>query len=160
MSRTASSRTAKPSRTVAASLESWYMPAISCDWRVSNDGLARFASTRLGTCTAPRNVSGNWSVKAMASRAPSTCASRFMNPDWKSRVPVSDWPSSMLSWVSKWLRDVSSVPANGTKASCLRSNSGSMVSASAGFKPHSALSTSAASAALPGRAMAMFGRCS
>ena len=66
----------------------------------------------------------------------------------------------MLSWVSKWLREVSSVPANGTNASWRRSNSGSMVSTSAGLRPHSAFNGIAASAALPGRAIAMFGRCS
>jgi hypothetical protein len=36
----------------------------------------------------------------------------------------SGWPSSMLSCVSKWLRDRSSVPANGTKATCPAVNSG------------------------------------
>jgi hypothetical protein len=37
----------------------------------------------------------------------------------KSREPPADWPSSIVSWVSKWLRVRSSeVPAKGTKATC------------------------------------------
>jgi hypothetical protein len=67
----------------------------------------------------------------------------------------------MLSWVSKWLRERSSVPANGTKASWRRSNSGPSVSLTAGA---SAQLSSSASAPVPapvtGRGIAMVGRAS
>ena len=92
--------------------------------------------------------------------APSTPASRFMKPDWKLREPCRAWPSSIESCVSKWLREVSSVPAKGTNAACFFSNSGSTLSRRAGLRAQSASSGSAASAAVPGLATAMFGRCS
>ena len=49
----------------------------------------------------------------------SAAARRFRKPERKSPFlsRAAPWPSSMRFWVSKWLRLVSSVPANGTKAS-------------------------------------------
>ena len=83
-----------------------------------------------------------------------------MKPDWKSRRPCSAWPSSIESCVSKWLREVSSVPVKGMKAASFFSKSGRTESRRAGFRPQSVSSGKAASAAEPGRATAMFGRCS
>ena len=65
----------------------------------------------------------------------------------------------MVSWVSKWLRLMSSVPANGTKAHWPLLHSGRMVSASAGCRPQSAVSGRAAlGLAASGRAIARVGR--
>ena len=71
------------------------------------------------------------------------------------------WPSSMLSWVSKWLRDRSSVPANGTNATWRCRYIAPMVSRSAGASAQLPSSASAPLAsATSGLAMAMVGRAS
>ena len=65
----------------------------------------------------------------------------------------------MLSWVSKWLRDRSSVPANGMKAACRCWYRAPMVSRTAGASAQSAFNASApVLEAESGRAIAMFGR--
>jgi len=93
-----------------------------------------------------------------AARPPSTPASRAMKP--LDDVCLSeDRPRSMLSCVSKWLRDKSSLPANGTNASCFCAHSGASVGRNAGASAQFGVSASAPSAA-PGCGLAieMFGR--
>ena len=46
-----------------------------------------------------------------------------MKPDSIAARAPSGWPSSIVSWVSKWLRERSSLPANGTNAASPRSHS-------------------------------------
>ena len=67
----------------------------------------------------------------------------------------------MLSWVSKWLRDRSSVPANGMNATWRCRYIAPIVSRTAGASAQSASNASApVLEAASGRAMAMFGRAS
>ena len=115
-SRITSSRTVKPSLTWVANGVPPYIAAMILLCRSSTLGLPTERSAMLGTCTSPCMAMGNWSVSAIGAALPSTPARRFMKPERKLRVPVSGWPSSMLSWVSKWLRVRSSVPAKGRKA--------------------------------------------
>ncbi len=75
-----------------------------------------------------------------------------MNPEPNEDAPRGA-ASSIASCVSKWLRDKSSIPANGTKAACRASYSGWTLSRSAGCRPQSASRGSRAS-----RGTAMLGR--
>ena len=78
----------------------------------------RAAGRCFGTCRHPLKASGRVSVKAIGA-APSR-SSVLGKPRRESRSEIArtarGCPSSMLSWVSKWLRDRSSVPANGMNA--------------------------------------------
>src|SRR6185312_12770515 len=102
-----------------------YMPLRIADCRALNWALGSAFSEMLGmSLPAPWKLSGRFLVKAIAG-TPASCADRrARKPERKLARFAVDSPDSMLFCVSKWLRDRSSVPANGTKAICFFCHSG------------------------------------
>jgi len=114
---------------------------------------------------------GSPSVNDTGAAAPSSAAAnRLRNPDPNECAvagvdpgAATGIPASTLSWVSKWLRVRSSVPANGMNASWPFCQSGSIESFSAGWRPQAGgAPESSASAdsglAASGRGIAIVGR--
>ncbi len=81
MSRSTSSRTAKPWFTAPESSVPWYIAPMMWLWRASTAGRFTLRSTVFATCTSPCIASGTRSVKAMADVPLSVPASRFMKPE-------------------------------------------------------------------------------
>ncbi|MNM86845.1 hypothetical protein D3C81_990100 [compost metagenome] len=150
-------RSSKPSSISDSKRVPRYICASICSWRASNGVRPLPLSETLGTPRGPASTMGRPSVKATgAAWPPSACARRLRKPlprstpGWLRSSPAPGRPASMVSWVSKWLRDKSCVPANGTNASCPRCHSGSMAGASAGCSAQSPMPRAALSAAKAG----------
>ena len=159
-------RSSKPSAISGSKRVPSYIPAMRSICRASSAGRPLPLSDTFGTCTAPVITTGRPLVNDTGRPVPSSApARRFRKPEprLRRRAPTGR-PASRLSWVSKWLRVRSSVPANGTNATWRFSQIGSSDSRSAGCSPQRSASAGPASAiaasglAGSGRATAIVGR--